>query len=314
METKMLDFSKIKTYPIKDRKNKTSVKDFSKVCGINPSFQEFIDSLPYIFAGENFRQLVADIVHAHKNRRSVIFMMGAHVIKCGLSPLIIDLMKNGILSCVALNGAGAIHDFEIAMIGGTSEDVAHNLEDGSFGMAEETGFNINNALKSGVKKGLGAGKALGEKICKDKYPYREMSILFAGVKYNIPVTVHIAIGTDIIHQHPKAEGKVLGEASYIDFKTFASCLVNLEGGVVINFGSSVMLPEVFLKAITITRNLGIKINKFTAANFDMIRHYRPEVNVLSRPTAYGGKGYYFCGYHEIMIPLLVNAVNVKMGI
>ncbi|MBI5418106.1 hypothetical protein HZA55_09210 [Candidatus Poribacteria bacterium] len=314
MKNKKIDFTKIKTYPIKERKNKSNIKDFAKVCNPDPSFKEFINSLPNIFAGEKLRQLVLKIVNAYKNQKPVIFMMGAHVIKCGLSPLIINLIKNGIVKCIALNGAGAIHDFEIAMIGETSEEVAVNIENGSFGMAEETGFGMNEAFKSGVKNGLGAGSALGKKIESENYKYKEMSILYAGIKYDIPITVHIAIGTDIIHQHPSALGSVLGEATYLDFQTFASNLVDLEGGVIINFGSAVILPEVFLKAFTIVRNLGYKVDNFASANFDMIRHYRPEANVVLRPTSKGGEGFSFCGQHEIMIPLLVNAINTELGL
>ncbi len=313
MEIQKLDFSKIKTYPIKNRKNKVLIENFAKICKKNPSMTEFIDSLPDIFSGKDFNQLISKIVYAYKNNKAVIFMMGAHVIKCGLSPLIIDLMKNGILKGVALNGAGAIHDFEIAMIGATSEDVAINIEDGSFGMAHETGFFMNKAIEDGIKKGAGAGQAFGEKIKSENFPNKELSILYAGIKYNIPVTIHIAIGTDIIHQHPSANGKALGEASYSDFKLFTSNLINLEGGgVLINFGSAVLLPEVFLKAITIARNLGYNIKNFTTADFDMISHYRPHVNVVTRPTSCGGKGFHFCGHHEIMIPLLVNAVYSKI--
>jgi hypothetical protein len=230
-------------------------------------------------------------------------MMGAHTIKCGLNPIVVDLMKRGVISAVAFNGAGAIHDFELAFIGETSEDVQRGLDDGSFGMIDETGRLMNQALAAGVQQGIGAGRALGQAIVTGQFRNRELSILHQGVVGNTPVTVHIAIGTDIIHQHPTTDGSVLGEATYLDFQKFASVVAKLEGGVVLNIGSAVIMPEVFLKALTIARNLGEKVENFTTATFDMIRQYRPTENVVRRPTHKGGHGYYIIGHHELLVPL-----------
>jgi hypothetical protein len=212
-------------------------------------------------------------------------------------------MRRGVVNAVAFNGAGAIHDFELALIGETSEDVQHGLDDGSFGMIDETGRLMNAALANGVKQGIGAGRALGEAIVKGTFAKKELSILHQGVVSNVPVTVHIAIGTDIIHQHPSTDGGVLGEVTYLDFQKFAAIVAKLEGGVLLNIGSAVVMPEVFLKALTIARNLGNKVENFTTATFDMIRHYRPTENVVRRPTHKGGRGFYIIGHHELMIPL-----------
>jgi hypothetical protein len=236
-------------------------------------------------------------------------MMGAHPIKCGLNPVLVDAMRRGIIAAVAFNGAGAIHDFETAYQGETSEDVQRGLDDGSFGMVDETSRLMNAALAAGVETGLGAGEALGQTIIAANFPKRDLSILATGAELGIPVTVHIAVGTDIIHQHPSANGAVLGETSYRDFQRFASVVAKLEGGVVLNIGSAVIMPEVFLKALTIARNLGNTVETFTAATFDMIRQYRPSENVVRRPTHLGGQGFYIVGHHEIMIPLLFAAVT-----
>jgi hypothetical protein len=243
----------------------------------------------------------------------VLLMMGAHSIKVGLNPIFVDAMRRGILNAVAFNGAGAIHDFELCYQGETSEDVQRGLDDGSFGMVEETGQRMNAALADGVARGLGAGRALGEALRAAHYPNVALSILATGVECNIPVTVHIAVGTDIIHQHPTTKGAVLGEASYRDFQTFAAVCAQLEGGVVLNIGSAVIMPEVFLKALTIARNLGHQVEHFTTATFDMTRHYRPTENVQRRPTKRGGQGFYMVGHHEIMIPLLFAAVTEELA-
>lgn len=310
-----VNFNKIRTYPIRERENKVRVSDFSKnlpTKGI--SFKSFYENLSDILAVKDFRGVVDSIIKARKKEKPVIFCLGGHVIKCGLSPVIISLMEKGIVTGIALNGAGSIHDFEIAMIGATSEDVADNIEDGTFGMAEETGRIMNESMAKGVKQGLGAGYVLGERILKDDFKYRDYSLLAKGIEFEVPVTVHIAIGTDIIHQHPSCDGAALGEASYIDFQTFTTEVSQLgDGGVVINFGSSVILPEVFLKAITISRNLGYAVKNFTAVDFDMIQHYRPMTNVVKRPISLGGKGYSIRGHHEIMIPLLAQAVIEEIG-
>ena len=301
-----VDLSKIKTIPLNIRRCKVSLKDFAKTGEKRQSFKIFYESLPDILASKNLK--TSGVVRAHKTKKQVIFMMGAHVIKCGLSPLVIDLMRKGVVKAVALNGAGIIHDTEIAMIGRTSEDVGEGIVDGTFGMAKETASLINEAINSGVKDGFGIGEAVGRRIVRDKLPNRSLSILATGCEMKIPVTVHVALGTDIIHQHPSSNGEAIGEGSLLDFRNFIYSVSRLEGGVAINFGSAVILPEVFLKAVTVARNLGYKIRNFTTANFDMISQYRPYQNILSRPTSSGGKGYSIIGHHEIMIPLLYRAI------
>jgi hypothetical protein len=308
MDFPPLDFSCIRTYPLRERDNKVHRDQLARAWRKGGSFALFIESLPKILVGYDFRAIVNATVAAMRNQRPVIVMMGAHPIKCGLNPVFVDLMKRGAISAVAFNGAGAIHDFELALIGETSEDVQHGLDDGSFGMIDETGRQMNQALANGVKQGIGAGRALGEAIVKSRFTQKELSILHQGVVSNVPVTVHIAIGTDIIHQHPTTDGAVLGEATYLDFQKFAASVAKLEGGIVLNIGSAVIMPEVFLKALTIARNLGNIVEKFTAATFDMNRHYRPAENVVRRPTAKGGRGYYIVGHHELLVPLWAAAV------
>ena len=312
MKRQRVDLAKIKTIPLNARKCKVSIQHFAKAGKRSASFKEFYASLPNVLASQNLRSLVDKIVAAYHNRKMVVLMMGAHVIKCGLSPLVIDLMKRGVIKAVALNGAGIIHDTEIAMIGRTSEDVGEGILDGSFGMAKETASFINGAINDGFKKGIGIGESLGAAICKVKLPHRDMSILATGHELNVPVTVHVAIGTDIIHQHPSANGEAIGEGSLLDFRSFIYSVGSLEGGVAVNFGSAVILPEVFLKAVTTARNLGYKVNTLTTANFDMISQYRPYQNILSRPTSSGGKGYNIIGHHEIMFPLLYRSIIEKI--
>jgi hypothetical protein len=312
MKRERVDLSKIKTIPLNARKCKVCIDDFARPMKKGGSFEEFYNCLPSVLASQNLKTVVDSVVKAHKDGKSVIFMMGAHVIKCGLSPLVIDLMKRGVVKAVALNGAGIIHDTEIALIGRTSEDVGEAILDGSFGMAKETASFINDAINSGFKEGIGIGEAVGERIVRDKLPNREMSILAQGHELNIPVTAHVAIGTDIIHQHPSANGAAIGEGSLLDFRNFIYSLSNLEDGVVINWGSAVILPEVFLKAVTVARNLGFKLERFTTANFDMISQYRPYQNILSRPTSKGGKGYNIIGHHEIMMPLVYRSIIEKL--
>jgi hypothetical protein len=304
-----LDFSKIKTYALAERANKVAVEDFAGVYEKGDGFGAFLEKLPRFLAANDFRKIVAAMVSAVQNERPILLMMGAHPIKCGLNPIIVEMMRRGVISAVAFNGAGAIHDFETAFQGETSEDVQRGLDDGSFGMVDETPRLMNSALAQGVINGLGAGEALGRAIADGQFPNRHLSILHTGFEREIPVTAHIAIGTDIIHQHPTTDGAVLGAASYRDFQRFASVVAQLEGGVVLNVGSAVIMPEVFLKALTVARNLGHKVEHFTTATFDMIRHYRPTENVVRRPTHLGGQGFYLVGHHEIMIPLLFAAVT-----
>ncbi|MDD5428230.1 MAG: hypothetical protein PHI58_03215 [Candidatus Omnitrophica bacterium] len=312
MKRKRVDLVNIKTIPLNARKCKVTIQHFAKTGNKGDSFKDFYASLPDVLASQNLRALVDKIVGAYRAKKMVILMMGAHVIKCGLSPLVIDLMKRGVIKAVALNGAGIIHDTEIAMIGRTSEDVGEGIVDGSFGMAKETASFINGAINEGFQKGIGIGEALGAKIAKTKKPHRGLSILASGYELGVPVTVHVAIGTDIIHQHPSANGEAIGESSLLDFRNFIYSVGSLEGGVAINFGSAVILPEVFLKAVTVARNLGSNLKVFTTANFDMISQYRPYQNILSRPTSSGGKGYNMIGHHEIMFPLLYRAIIEKI--
>ena len=313
MDFPPLDFAHLRTYPLRERDNKVQAGNLAKVWQPGGSFAQFFDSLPRILAGNDLHAVVDATVSAVRNRRPVILMMGAHVIKCGLNPVIIELLKRGIVNALALNGAGAIHDFELALIGETSEDVQRGLDDGSFGMIDETGRLMNAALAAGVKQGIGAGRALGEAVVQGPFRRKELSLLHHGVTSNIPVTIHIAIGTDILHQPPTTDGAVLGEATYLDFQKFASVVAQLEGGVILNIGSAVILPEVFLKALTIARNLGHTVDHFTTANFDMQRHYRPTENVVKRPTNKGGHGYYLIGHHELLIPLWAAAVMEKLS-
>jgi hypothetical protein len=308
MDFPPLDFGRIRTYPLRERDNKVQSAAVAQPWQPGGSFAAFLDSLPHILVGNDFREIVTATVTAVKNRRPVVIMMGAHVIKCGLNPILLDLLRRGVVNALAFNGASAIHDFELALIGETSEDVQRGLDDGSFGMGDETGRLMNAALADGVQQGIGAGRALGEAIVKGTFKRKDLSLLHTGVLENIPITVHIAIGTDIIHQHPTADGAFLGEATYLDFQKFTSVVAQLEGGVLLNIGSAVILPEVFLKALTIARNLGHTVDHFTTATFDMNRHYRPTENVVKRPTHKGGKGYYITGHHELLVPLWAAAV------
>ncbi|MFA5500074.1 MAG: hypothetical protein WC404_03225 [Candidatus Omnitrophota bacterium] len=310
--TKRIDLSKIKTIRLNARKCKVTVNDFAHTGKKGSRFADFYDSLPDVLAAKSLKAVVNNIVAAHKKKKMVILMMGAHVIKCGLAPLIIDLMKRGVIKAIALNGAGIIHDTEVAMIGRTSEDVGEGIVDGSFGMAEETASFINGAINYGFRNGLGIGEALGSRILKSRFSCNDRSILSQGYKLGVPVTVHVAVGTDIIHQHPSAVGMAIGEGSLLDFKNFIYSVSKLEGGVAVNAGSAVILPEVFLKAVTVARNLGYKIDKFTTANFDMMSQYRPHQNVITRPTSKGGKGYNIIGHHEIMLPLLYRSIIEKI--
>jgi len=269
--------------------------------------------LPDILKAKDLRQVASDIASARKKKKAVIFMAGAHVIKCGLNPILIELIKKKVISCICLNGAGIIHDFEIAFQGKTSEDVAENLKNGSFGMGKETADFINQAVSEGIGEGLGLGGAVGKMIFEKNLPNKDLSLLYNAYKYKVPVCVFVGIGTDIIHQHPSFDAGSTAEGSLRDFHALVEniCLLN-QGGVVLNFGSAVLLPEVFLKALNLTRNLGNKVKDFTTANFDMIYQYRPAQNVVTRPTNSGGKGYYIIGHHEIMLPLLAQAVIEKI--
>jgi hypothetical protein len=310
------DLNKVKTISIKGRKSKVTPKDFAKpVQSEQILLSEFVASLPNILAAKDLRELVKDIVAARTKGKPVIVMMGAHVIKVGLGALIIDLLKREVITHLAMNSAASIHDVETAMWGHTSEDVAVNLMDGTFGMSKETGDFINCALSEGMRNSdAGYGETLGRKIVEQKGKNRGFSVLANCYELGIPSTVHAAIGTDIIHQQPTMDGAATGELSFRDFKVLVHSVTELiGGGVVLNLGSAVIMPEVFLKALTVARNLGFKAKGFTTANFDMIRQYRPQMNVVERPTQKYGRGYQFTGHHEIMFPLLAAMIKTEMS-
>jgi len=307
---KKLDFQKVKTYSIHDRFSKVTPQDFAKIISSKSTIKHFLDSLPEILVGKDFKEFIRLYLKAIKEKNTIIWMIGAHTIKCGLSPLIIELMKEKKITHLAMNGAGAIHDVEIAMWGKTSEDVASGLKDGSFGMARETAEFINNSLTENRDSNKGYGEILGEKLVRVNAKNKELSLLTMAYLEEIPLTLHPALGTEIVHQHPNFDGAAFGEKSLLDFQVFSDSLSKLnKGSIVCNIGSAVILPEVFLKALTVVRNLGYPAFGFYTAVFDMIRHYRPTVNVMQRPTQNGGKGYYFIGHHEIMIPLLAAALQ-----
>lgn len=310
-----LDFSQVKTYPLKNRKNLVRKENFAKPPSEPATFAQFFSSLPEILASDNLRKIVRKILAAKVKGKPVVWGMGAHVIKVGLTPYLIRLMDKGFISFIALNGAGIIHDVEVALIGETSEDVGESLRNGSFGFARETGELINGALLEAKENGWGFGEAVIKKLKETKPPFSDFSLLLAAGEKNIPVTVHVAIGTDIIHTHPSVDGEALGKASLLDFKLFCGAVKELNGGgVYLNIGSAVLLPEVFLKALTVVRNLGYEVENFTTANFDFQLHYRPKQNVVARPTAKeGSEGYYFVGHHEILLPILAQALIEELG-
>ncbi|HLG21706.1 MAG TPA: hypothetical protein VI382_02740 [Candidatus Manganitrophaceae bacterium] len=312
MEKKGLPWEKLKTYSIQNRPSKVRKEDLASPLPDGAGVKEFLGALPNILAAKDLREVIAAMAAAHRRGKGIVLAMGAHVIKVGLNPLIIDLMERGIVSAVALNGAGIIHDFELAYIGQTSEDVAAELEDGSFGMAEETAAVLNGAIAKGVAEGIGIGEAVGKRILAGNYSFSQYSILAAGARLGVPVTVHVAIGTDIIHMHPSADGAAIGEGSLRDFRLYTETVADLEGGVYLNVGSAVLLPEIFLKALAVARNLGRTVQNFTVVNMDFIQHYRPLTNVVKRPTQKHGKGYALTGHHEIMFPLLVAGLLAEL--
>jgi hypothetical protein len=310
------DFSRLKTVPISQRHNKVDPSLLAAVPGgePDPSFRTFWASLPDILAAHDLRYVAEQVARA-AGRRAVVVMLGGHVIKCGVGPLLIALLRRGVITHVAMNGSAAIHDYELAAFGGTSEDVAAGLGDGSFGMAEETGREMNAALAAGAAAQQGAGEALAERLrAHPSLPGRAASILVACAEHGVPVTVHTTVGAEIIHQHPAADGAAIGATSHRDFKRLAGSLPDLhDGGVVLNLGSAVVMPEVFLKALTIARNLHQgRPTGFTACDCDMQRHYRPRVNVLERPTLGGGRGIHLTGHHEILLPLLCWGVLAQL--
>ena len=292
-----LDLRGLKTYSIARRRNLVSLRDFGTLADGRKA-ADFINSLPSIYAARDLRALVNDIVRAHRKKKTVACAMGGHVIKVGCGPVLADLVDRGVITAIAMNGAAAIHDYELSLIGETSEDVAETLQDGSFGMARETAEAFAEAALVG-SSGSGLGRAIAEKAMRNKH--RKISLLAACARKGIPLTVHLSIGADITHMHPQVSGRDLGESTLIDFRILSGVVAGLDGGVWMNLGSAVMMPEVFLKAVSVARNLGHKLTNFTTVNLDMIQHYRPKANVLARPR---GKAIAITGHHEILLPLV----------
>ncbi len=305
-----IDLNKLKRYSIKGRGSKIQIGDFGKPPSSRHDIRSFLEGLPKCLRADDLRKLLGSILKAKRRGKPIIFMLGAHVVKCGLSPVLIDLMHQGFVSLLATNGAGAIHDLEIAFWGKTSEEVEKGIQDGSFGMAKETAEIFNRVSSLAEKENMGLGEALGKEIWELGARFRKYSLLASAFKLRIPLSVHVAFGTDIVHQHPDFDPSSTGAATHTDFRILANevCKLN-NGGVVLHFGSAVILPEVFLKALSVARNLKGRIENFTTANFDMIQHYRPNLNVVSRPTQKTGQGFSFSGHHEIMIPLLAWALK-----
>jgi hypothetical protein len=299
-----IDRSKVRTVSARRRRSKVALADEAKPHRAGARFSEFLAGLPDVLAGADLRRAIDAGATARRRGRTLLWGMGAHVIKVGLAPVVVDLLERGFVSGILLNGAGCVHDLELAMMGRTSEDVAESLDDGSFGMARETAERLNAAIAAGARDGIGMGAAVGREILSGRYPHRRRSILAAAARLGVPVTVHAAIGTDIHHMHAGADGAALGATSLRDFETAAGLVATLEGGVYYNVGSAVLLPEVFLKALSLARNLGFRVRRFTAVDLDFVRHYRPRVNVVERPTRLGGTGVSLTGHHEILVPLL----------
>jgi deoxyhypusine synthase len=304
-----IDLTRISTYPLASRPSKVAADDFARPAGDDSSLGDFLHNLPNILAARELRELAGLIREAKQNGRAIIVGLGGHVIKTGLAPILIDLMKRGYVTAFAMNGSAMIHDFEIALVGATSEDVDATLGAGSFGMAEETGRIINEAIIAGANDNIGMGEAIGRQLKLMRPAHAEKSMLHAAYEARVPVTVHVAIGTDIVHIHPTADGASIGQTTLQDFRLLCSLVRELDGGgVYLNLGSAVVLPEVFLKTVTVVRNLGFKLQDFCTANFDFIQQYRPLTNVVRRPVAGSGRGFSFIGHHEIMIPLLAACV------
>jgi len=302
-----LDLSKVRTYPLRTRRSIVRTPLIATAPRAGMRVRDFLDGLPDILAAKDLRTVAHQVAARHRAGKRIVLGMGAHPIKVGLGPLIIDLMRRGLLAGVAMNGAAIIHDFELAFAGETSEDVAANLADGRFGMAEETGRFLNETV-AGATPDQGLGAAVGAAIARARVPHARLSILAAGARLGIPVTVHVALGTDIIHMHPSADGAAIGAASLCDFRRLAAVVAGLRGGVFINLGSAVLIPEVFVKALNLARNVGNRVDNLITVDMDFIRQYRPQMNVVQRPTAGSGHGYRFTGHHEIMFPLLCAAV------
>ena len=308
-----LDFRRARTYPLQGRPSKVATSALGEPLEPGLGFREWLRRLPDILAAADLRFAAQTIAATRLAGRGVALGMGAHAIKVGLTPLLVDLMERGVLTSVALNGAGIIHDFELAVAGKTSEDVGPGLDRGAFGMARETGATLNQVIRDAAAKRLGLGEAIGLHIEKKDYPHRGLSVLAAGARLGVPVTVHVAVGTDIIHMHPSADGAAIGATTLRDFHRFAEVVAGLAGGVYVNLGSAVVLPEVFVKALNLARNLGHPVRPLYTIDLDFLRHYRPGVNVVARPTARGGRGIHITGHHELMFPLLAAAVLEELA-
>jgi hypothetical protein len=302
------DLSDVKTYPLASRASKARAEDFARPYVAGSGVGGLVASLPAILAAGDFKAIVDRMIDARQRGGGIIWGFGAHVIKTGLSPILVDLMERGYVSALATNGAGIIHDFEVALSGATSEDVDEALGPGRFGMAEETGRLLNAAVNTGHAQGLGLGEAVGRAIAGANAPYVALSVAAAAARLRIPLTVHVAIGTDIIHMHEDASGAAIGDTSLRDFRRFVANVARLDRGVYLNCGSAVVLPEVFLKAVALARNRGLALEGLTTVNLDFVRLYRPQANVVSRPTAGSGKGYSITGHHELVLPLLAAAL------
>jgi len=305
------DLSRIRTYSVQTRESKV---DSSQLYGVpaNPeSFLEFLDSLPDVLGARDLRDLIHRFVLAREAEAGRLVMLGAHVIKTGLAPGLIELMERGWITGLAMNGAVAIHDLELAFFGSTSEDVANHLPEGKFGMAAETCQWLNDWTKEANDRGEGLGEGLGRSFLDRNAPHADRSLLAAAYRLGVPATIHLSIGTDINHQHPNFPGAAAGEATARDFRILCHEVQGLARGVALNLGSAVLLPEVFLKAISVATNLGVRFDDITTAVFDFIRHYRPYENVVRRPTLQGGRGYYFVGQHEILVPLWIQALLLQ---
>lgn len=308
-----LDFGGLTTTSLHDRPSKVRLEDFAEPWTEGGSLRRFIGSLPHLLAAGDLRSVVKVFALARRKGKTVLLAMGAHPIKVGLNPVIIDGFKRGLFTGLALNGAGIIHDVELALAGKTSEDVAAHLGGGQFGTARETAEFIHGALAAASERGgCGLGRAVGERLLETEAPFAEWSLLATAARLSIPVTVHVAVGTDIIHMHPLMDGGTTGALSHYDFRLFCRLVSTLAGGVFINLGSAVILPEVFLKAVSVAHNLGYSLEGLTTVNMDFQRHYRPLTNVVQRPTAGTGVGIHLTGHHEIMFPLLMAAVQEEL--
>lgn len=312
-----IDRSLVTTVSARARPSRVRSADEARPHQRGASLSDFLAGLPGLLGAADLRAVIDAAARAAQRDKLLLWGFGAHLIKVGLAPVMVDLMERGLVGGVLMNGAGCVHDLELAMMGRTSEDVAPALDDGSFGMARETASILNGAIAGGAAAGIGMGEAVGRAILDGPHPHKQRSILASAARLGIPVTVHVAIGTDIHHMHPSADGAALGATSYRDFERLTQLVAVLEGGVLFNIGSAVILPEVFLKALALARNLRNKVDRFTTVNVDFIRHYRPQMNVVERPTRKGGRGYALTGHHEILLPLiaagLIEALPARRG-